>query len=301
MHSRHDLYVGTAIKGNVVETGSPVMERIAMRLVQISDLHMTPAGALLHGLAPAERLRACIADINQRAGDAALCIATGDLADKGETGAYEVVKACLEELTMPYCVLPGNHDHRERLVQVFADTPTDDHGFIQYSVDMGDSVLLCLDTVEPGTHAGSYCARRCEWLADELGRWADRAVYLFMHHPPFPIGLPGLDVIRLLNATALETALRAAPQVRHIFFGHVHRPVSGSWNGIPFSALPGTLHQVALDFDMPPFIAYSHERPSYALIELGDHQTVVHLQDFVDASPRRLRNCTWSAPLAGNT
>ncbi|MFT5446101.1 MAG: Icc protein [Gammaproteobacteria bacterium] len=264
-----------------------------MQLVQISDLHMTPGDAVLHGLNPAARLRECVADINQRAEDAQLCIVTGDLADKGETGAYETVRACLDELTMPYCVLIGNHDHRERFLHVFPEVPTDEHGFVQYSKELGDAVLLCLDTVEAGSHAGSYCDRRCEWLAAELAKYSDRAVYLFMHHPPFSIGLPGLDVIRLLESEGIEAILRNAPQVRHIFFGHVHRPVSGCWHGIPFSALPGTLHQVALNFDAPPFIVYSHERPGYALIEVTDAQTVVHLQDFIDTGPRRLQDNGW--------
>lgn len=270
-----------------------------MRVVQISDLHMTPGGHMLHGLDPVSRLRACVADINQRAGDAELCIATGDLADAGEIGAYELVRECLDELTMPYCALIGNHDHRERFLQVFADTPTDAHGFVQYSLTVGDTVLLCLDTLESGASAGSYCEQRCEWLAEELSKWRDRNVYLFMHHPPFSIGLPGLDVIRLLDSERLETVLHDAPHIRHLFFGHVHRPVSGSWRGIPFSALPGTLHQVALDFDQPPFIVYSHERPGYALIDITDQQTVVHLQDFIDTGPRRTRAGPWEPALPG--
>ena len=269
-----------------------------MRLVQISDLHMTPSGQRLHGLDPAARLRACVADINRQAGDAQLCIATGDLTEKGETDAYEVVRACLDELTMPYCLLIGNHDHRGRFRQAFPEVPTDESGFVQYSRQLGDAVQLCLDTVEAGSHAGSYCEQRCEWLANELAKWTDRAVYLFMHHPPFPIGLPGLDVIRLLESTGIESVLRQAPQVRHIFFGHVHRPVSGAWNGVPFSALPGTLHQVALEFDEPPFIVYSHERPGYALIDLRKGQTIVHLQDFSDTGPRRNRQNTWEPPIA---
>ena len=118
-----------------------------------------------------------------------------------------------------------------------------------------------------------------------------------MHHPPFPIGLPGLDVIRLLDSTGIEDALRDAPQIKHIFFGHVHRPVSGSWRGIPFSASPSTLHQVALDFATPPFIVYSHERPAYAILELQSDTTVVHIQDFTDDGPRRLRDNQWRPAL----
>src|SRR5256885_8190549 len=33
---------------------------------------------------------------------------------------------------------------------------------------------------------------------------------------------------------------------RSLSFGHIHRPISGSWRGIPFSTLRGTNHQVAL-------------------------------------------------------
>jgi hypothetical protein len=102
----------------------------------------------------------------------------------------------------------------------------------------------------------------------------------------------------LLESEGIEAILRSSPQIRHIFFGHVHRPVSGCWHRIPFSALPGTLHQVALNFDAPPFIVYSHERPSYALIDVTDAQTVVHLQDFIDESPRRLRGNNWVPALA---
>jgi 3',5'-cyclic-AMP phosphodiesterase len=264
-----------------------------VRLVQISDLHMVPAGQRLHGLDPSERVRKCVANINLHAGDAQLCVATGDLADRGETDAYQVVRECLDELKMPYCLMVGNHDHREHFVKAFPEVPTDSNGFVQYARHFGDAVLLMLDTLQPGTHAGHYCEQRCMWLADELDKWQHHRVYLFMHHPPFPIGLPGLDVIRLLESDGLEDVLRNAPQVRHIFFGHVHRPVSGCWHGVPFSALPATHHQVALDFAEPPFIVYSHERPGYGLIDIDAEQTVVHVQDFTDIGPRRNRANEW--------
>ena len=268
-----------------------------MRLVQITDLHMTPNGNTLHGLEPAERLRQCVADINQNASDAELCIATGDLADRGESGAYEMIRTCLDELTMPYCLLVGNHDDRPTFQQAFPEVPSDPNGFVQYSRKVGDDVLLFLDTLEPGGHAGRYCEQRCEWLTAELAKWPNNNVYIFMHHPPFDIGLPGLDVIRLLDATGIENVLSNVPQLKHIFFGHVHRPVSGCWRGIPFSASPSTLHQVALDFDAPPFIVYSHERPAYAIIDLKADTTVVHIQDFTDAGPRRHRDNQWRPAL----
>ena len=38
-----------------------------------------------------------------------------------------------------------------------------------------------------GEHWGSYCAKRADWLDEQLSRSKNKPVYLFMHHPPFDI------------------------------------------------------------------------------------------------------------------
>jgi hypothetical protein len=76
--------------------------------------------------------------------------------------------------------------------------------------------------------------------------------------------------------------------IRHIFFGHVHRPVSGSWRGVPFSALRGLNHQVWLDFSVSQGIPCSLEPPAYAVILIDADSTIVHLHDFLDPSPKYL-------------
>jgi 3',5'-cyclic AMP phosphodiesterase CpdA len=147
--------------------------------------------------------------------------------------------------------------------------------------------MLVLDTVEPGSHGGSFCPRRCAWLGDQLAAAGDKAVYLFMHHPPFPIGLPSLDRMRLDDpgpfVAAIETHANIT-NIRHIFFGHVHRPLSGSWRGIAFSALPSTAHQVALDFQTVSPVPKTREPPAYGVILLGPEQTLVHVNAFLDES-----------------
>jgi hypothetical protein len=70
--------------------------------------------------------------------------------------------------------------------------------------------------------------------------------------------------------------------VCHIFFGHLHRSLSGSWRGIPFSNLPGTNHQVALDFVVEDEVPGSHEPPAYAVIFAYADSTLVHLRNFTD-------------------
>ena len=121
-----------------------------------------------------------------------------------------------------------------------------------------------------------------------LGRTLDAAgddpVYLFIHHPPFALGLPALDSMGLADTGPFERAIAHARNLRHIFFGHVHRPVSGSWRGIPFSALRSTVHQVPLDFETAAPVPYNHESPAYAVILIDDGRTVVHHHCYLDDS-----------------
>jgi hypothetical protein len=56
----------------------------------------------------------------------------------------------------------------------------------------------------------------------------------------------------------------------------VHRPVSGSWQGIPFSALPGTNHQIAADFETVSPIPYEHSPSAYGIVHVDAEQTTVH-------------------------
>lgn len=255
-----------------------------MKVLQVTDTHLVAAGKTIYGIDPRARLAACVADINARHADAEFCVLSGDLTDSGSPGAYGALKAVLGELVMPVHLIPGNHDRREALLDAFPGTPRDADGFVQYSLETPGGRFLFLDTIEPGVHSGRYCARRCAWLAGQLAAAEGRPVYIFMHHPPFEIGLPSMDRMALLSPEGLIRTLEPYPNVRHIFFGHVHRPVSGSWRGIPFSALRGTAHQVAFDLETLSPVPKSREPPAYAVILVEAERTVVHLHDFLDVS-----------------
>jgi 3',5'-cyclic AMP phosphodiesterase CpdA len=257
----------------------------AMKIVQVTDTHLVGAGQSVYGIDPRARLDACFADINARHGDAAFCVLSGDLTDRGEAGAYRELRHALSALRVPYHVMIGNHDSRQTLLEVLPETPADPNGFLQCALDTPAGRVLLLDTVEAGRHAGAYCEARADWLAARLDEAGDGPVYIFMHHPPFDIGIPSLDRIRLADPAAFVRAIEGRRNLRHIFFGHVHRPVSGSWRGIPFSALRGTAHQVALDLHTESPIPKTREPPAYAVILLAAERTVVHLHDYLDHSP----------------
>lgn len=69
--------------------------------------------------------------------------------------------------------------------------------------------------------------------------------------------------------------------MRHLFIGHLHRTVAGSWHGIPFSGVRGTSHQVALDFVTAGVVPVSFEAPGYAVVMLSPEAVVVHFEEVV--------------------
>ena len=106
-----------------------------------------------------------------------------------------------------------------------------------------------------------------------------------MHHPPFEIGIPSLDIICLReDAQRIQQIVSGFSNIKHLFFGHVHRPVSGSWHGIPFNTLRGTNHQIQFDLNVDDYLPINHEPPAYCVIFLEPQQTTVHFHDYLDDS-----------------
>jgi len=252
-----------------------------MKIVQLSDLHLTLPGAELFGSAPLARLELAIDRILADHPDADFCLLTGDLADAGGDAAYASLAEALRRLPMPAHLLPGNHDSRAALHRQFPQLPADDGGFMQAALDTPAGRFLLLDTVEVGAQWGSYCVQRREWLAQQLAAAGDLPLYVAMHHPPLALGIPSMDQFALRDAEAFWSII--APhrtRIRHLFFGHLHRPIGGSWRGIPFSCASSPNHQVALDLttvrgdDVPG----CREPAGFAVILIDADSIVVHHQ-----------------------
>ncbi|HEV8501024.1 MAG TPA: phosphodiesterase [Casimicrobiaceae bacterium] len=253
-----------------------------MKLIHITDTHLVRPGKLLFGLDPHARLTACIDDVLAHHADAALCVITGDLAHRGESAAYETLATELARLPMPVFPLVGNHDARAPFRAAFPAAVRDPQGFVQGVVRRDEGDFILLDTLDEGVHGGRYCDARSAWLAARLDEAAGRPVYLFMHHPPFAVGIDWLDEIALAEPERFATLVAGHRNIRHLFYGHVHRPVCGSWHGIPVSTMRGTNHQVP--FDLGPRLEElpSHEPPAYGVVLIEPDRVVVHFHDYLD-------------------
>ncbi len=252
-----------------------------MKFIHLTDTHLVSPGRTLHGLDPQAGLVDCVSHIRTHHADARFLVLTGDVADAGEPAAYRAVAGALAELPMPVHVIPGNHDARAAFIDAFPQAPRDDNGYVQYAFREQGATFIALDTLEPAQGSGgAFCTDRAEWLAGALRDAGDDAIYLFMHHPPFALGTPALDRVGLVDTKPFIDAIDGAYDLRHIFFGHVHRPVSGHWRGISFSTLYGTNHQTRLDLTPGDYIAYTAEPPAYGVVLLDDDALVVHTCHF---------------------
>ena len=257
-----------------------------MKFIHITDSHLVPPGQTLCALDPAARLTRIVDEINRLHGDAAFVVHTGDLSYHGMEPAYRHLAEILGRLTVPHHLLIGNHDDRAAFKRSFPKVPVDADGFVQYAIETTEGVFLMLDTVADGEEGGYLCPARLKWLERQLAAHHDRPVFLFLHHPPFDIGIGSIDASRLAQADALAALLRRHGEVQHIFYGHVHRAIAGSWHGIPTSTVPGTNHQVALYLGPEPEMLGSHEATAYGVCLIEGPSVILHYQDPFDCGPR---------------
>lgn len=242
-----------------------------MTFIQITDPHFTPGDRLLYGTSPRDRLAAGVDLVNDRFGDAELVLVTGDLANRGEPGSYDTLKEILAPLAMPVHLMLGNHDDRALFRAVFPETPVIDGGYVQYALDVEGARLLCLDSLSdrPGDHGGQLCRIRLAWLADQIAAApANQALIVACHHPPFELGMPYMDELRLFDDAALYEVL-APRKPDMMLFGHVHRPVSGVWRGIPFHIQRAVNHQVGLQFEKTDAVLFTGEPGDLAVVRVA--------------------------------
>lgn len=262
-----------------------------MKFIHLTDIHLMAPGKLLCDSDPAANLDRVLQDIERWHNDAEFCVISGDLADEGDPEAYRWLQQRLQEFALPTFLMLGNHDVRENFLAVFADHPRDSAGFVQHSHDCDGTRFLFLDTLTggPGIHDGELCPERMRWLESKLEQAADMPVILFLHHPPFDIGLPYVDDIKLRQPDAFYQTLQKAQNIRHIFYGHVHRMTYVNWRGYCFTSLPSTNHQIPL---VPARVdsEYSVEPLAYGIVQISDDQVTVHFDAYLDRPGQKVHS-----------
>lgn len=212
------------------------------KIIWLSDPHFTATGTVL-GHDPRIRLQAAIEFINTHHSDADYCAISGDLVNRGTSTDYAALTNQLQSLTIPILPMVGNHDDRTLLREHLPLPETALPDFVQYAITTPTERIICLDTQKTGSDAGEFCPERSAWLDKHLTEHAITPTYLFLHHPPKPLGLPMQDADCMENGDAFLDLVNWHRNVKHLFIGHVHRPVTGTLHGIPYATMRSILYQ----------------------------------------------------------
>ncbi|MEO0801812.1 MAG: phosphodiesterase [Cyanobacteria bacterium J06642_2] len=250
-----------------------------MKIAQISDLHVQAEGDRAYGVVDTNALvKKAIAHLNHLSPRPDCVVATGDLVHRGTVAEYEQLKSLLFDLEIPIYLLPGNHDRREHLRQVFDDCDywPESEDYLHYAVETSELRLLMLDTVVPGEGGGELDEARLTWLQLQLERDGDRPVIIFMHHPPFDTGIVMMDRIGLKGRDRFAEVVARHPQVERVACGHLHRAIHCRWAGTIASTQPSLVHQVALDFQPNAKGYFFMEPPAYTLHDWDGSSLVSH-------------------------
>lgn len=248
------------------------------KIIHLTDPHLCANDIKVMGLDPLARLKAALNTMRDEHADASACMITGDLTDAGDLQAYKILRELISDLPMPVYLTLGNHDHRNSFSEVFPNALHDENGFVQGSFFVDGTAYIFVDTLDSAHAAeGAMCEKRLAWLQKTLQKNSEHPVVLFMHHPPFSIGLKWFEpmLLRRTDAAKFWRIVTEAGNVRHIAFGHVHVSTSGVMNGISYSASPGTCHKI-LDGTSADVATYADSHPSFDVLLIDVHGVRVH-------------------------
>jgi 3',5'-cyclic AMP phosphodiesterase CpdA len=244
-------------------------------LAQLSDPHI---GAEWGGQEPAAGLAAVVEAIgSMRPGPDAVLV-SGDIADNATDDEYALVRELLAPLSAPTYVLPGNDDGRDALRRHFG-LPGTGAEPVQYSVKLGPSRLVVLDSTCPGADRGEFDEARLGVLVAELAAAPAVPTLIAMHHPPLITGSPAWDAICLsaLHRQMLGDVVGRHRQVRRIVAGHVHRMIAGELARCPVLTVPSTFIQAKPSFGSGK-LEFAAQPPGFAVHAFVNGELISQVQ-----------------------
>ena len=251
--------------------------------IWMTDLHFLAQG-LVHGIDPRKNLSTAITHINKHYADHEFCIISGDLVNQETAADYNALKSHLDGLGIAYFPMIGNHDERDLIRAILPLPENCMANFIQYSIETDEGLMLCLDTHKNGEVAGELCGERLEWLKTTLEAAKDAPIFIYLHHPPTDLGLPMLDEIKMQNGDEFLELIHAYNNVKYLFIGHVHRPISGTMRGIPFSTMKAISFQAPSpvpDWTWDDFSA-AKEAPAFGVVSIKNADVIIKYTQYND-------------------
>lgn len=249
-----------------------------MLIAQISDPHIAGTGLKTYGHAPmAENLARCVEHINGQSLKPDLVLLSGDVTNNFTRDEAQRAADILAGFDCPYYLVPGNHDDRNVLWDVFggAAIPTRTDRFINYVIEGHAMRIIALDTLWDGEDGGMICDVRAAWLRNCLAKGGNQPTVIFMHHPPLKCGIPETDEDGFSGADLLGDIVANYPNIERILCGHIHLLTHSRWCGTIVTTAPSMGMQLRLDLTKSAPSKFLLADPAYLLHHWTPEQNLI--------------------------
>ena len=230
-----------------------------MRLIHLSDIHLTANGQQIWGVEPLVRFNRAIEKIRLLDEIDAIVI-SGDLSDDGNLWAYEYIDKTFAKLGLPTYCCPGNHDDLNIFYQKFHPS-----FYLRNEVfRLGKWTFIMLNSVVPRMSRGYVDTKR---LSDMIqSNVNDGPMAVVVHHPP--IEQEGWLNRKLLeNREEFNNIIFQNCRVKLVLYGHSHCYTNKCINGIVYSSASSICF--AFHPNLPKF-KIAHGNEGFSLITLGE-------------------------------
>lgn len=235
-----------------------------MRLIQITDCHLGPQQSeTLLGLNTDQSLEDVLLLIQQAEPRFDHLVCTGDVASAGHIDCYRrFAQTIRNHFSQPISWLAGNHDSADIMESV-----QESLGIQGRLVELGEWLLVLLDSSVPGQVYGQLAASELDFLEHVLDSHPDKHIIVSLHHQVVPVGSEWIDQYVVRNSDALFTLVDEYPQVKLIVWGHVHQDFEMQRKGVTMVATPSTCVQFKPQCDD---FTVDTQMPGYRWFELND-------------------------------
>ncbi len=248
-----------------------------VKLIQLSDLHLVPPGKLTSKVLDTNAiLEETINEILRKQdyfGQIEGLLVTGDISDDGSIDSYLSAHEKLIKLNVPILVIPGNHDLRKPMREVFNE-------HVEFSINSSqfdwvfkyeETVIIGLDTLVEGENFGFLEKTSLEFLSNQLSIHNGSDIILLIHHPPINTGIYFMDKIGLKNSSELSECLKATSRPVRILCGHVHGVYHGLLGIHPVVSAPSVCS--AFEFNRKKFapVGFNRGPTGYAYLETSSN------------------------------
>ncbi|MDW3225728.1 MAG: phosphodiesterase [Paracoccaceae bacterium] len=257
-------------------------------ILQISDTHIVPEGALVSGRLDTSdalaRLVERITSIRDQIGPVDALLVSGDLSDDGSVQSYARFKSLIAPLDLPLYVIPGNHDARDPMRTAF-DNKLPQSGPLNWTHQLGDVLLIGLDTMVEGQGLGTLSPDSLMFLQSALSQSGGAPVLLALHHPPFACGIGFMDEIGLTNRDDLHETVAGYAGTLRMVCGHIHNMIVSDIAGHIAISAPSPCSTFAYDRRPDAVVGYMTQEDGCLLHRWDDGFHTIRIGPMAGSGP----------------